>query len=309
MKLKKWLLFPLLCHLMFLSLCISPMATNNPSFRYEITVDGKDTVEVDPGDIITVTLHLYRTDVDEAYIMYAMQDEIRYDSKFLELVSDSALPSNGIGTTDIGIGDGLREFYMNYVSMSGGTQWQSQTRIGSFQLKVTGESGVTTLSNEDFLVSLPDGSGSYSCEANTLTIVLSTDCTVRFETNGGTPIESITAIYGELLSCPENPVREGKHLVGWFKDLHLTEEWNFETDTVNGNMTLYAKWADGEPEPEEPLRETDCIICNYRPALVLGLCWLSLLFIVLIALDLFIAIYLIYQKSKKQNIYKRNYRQ
>ena len=64
-----------------------------PEFRYELTVDGKDTVEVTQGDVITVTLHLYRTDAEAPYTMYAMQDEIRYDSTFFELVEGSAQSS------------------------------------------------------------------------------------------------------------------------------------------------------------------------------------------------------------------------
>ena len=295
MNLKKCLLFFLSILLLLQLTCISILATDTRSFRYEITVNGMDVVAVAPGDIITVTLYLYRTDSDKAYTMYAMQDEIRYDSEFLVLVPNSALPSSGISYMDIAVENTLRELYMNYVSMSGGAQWQSKTRIGSFQLKVIGESGVTTLTNEDFLVSLPDGSGSYKCESNTLTIIISTDCTVKFASNGGTTIAPVTAIYGELLPRPDTPVREGKYLVGWFKDIHLTEEWNFETDTVIGNMTLYAKWADGQPEPNEPVINTDSVVYGH---------W-SYLILVSIVIVLFVAIYLIRHKSKTKNIDNR----
>lgn len=272
-------------------------AAAEPEFYYELTVDGKDTVEVDPGDLITVTLHLLRTDAQEPYTMYAMQDEIRYDSNFLELVEGSELLSSGIQSTDIGLVDHHREFYMNYLSFSGGVQWEPKTRIGSFQLKVTGESGVTTITNEDFLVSLKDGSGSYPCEANKLTVILTTDCTVKFETNGGTPIEPVTAIYGEKLARPEDPVREGKRLVGWFKDIHLSEEWDFDTDTVTGSMTLYAKWEDA-PVQAEPEHD-DCLICG-RPALLLGLCLRCLLILLLILALLLLTAYYLYRRGKKQ---------
>ena len=69
---------------------------------------------------------------------------------------------------------------MNYLSMSGGEKWNADTLIGSFQLKVVGESGVTKITNEDYLVSFKDGTGSYSCESNELTIIFSTDCVVTF---------------------------------------------------------------------------------------------------------------------------------
>lgn len=305
MNLKKWLVCLLAVVLLLPVLCIPVTAAENPGFRYELTVDGSDTVEVSTGDIITVTLHLYRTDEDAAYTMYAMQDEIRYDSNFLKLVEDSALLSNGIQSSDISVLGGNREFYMNYVSFSGGVQWEPKTRIGSFQLRVIGTAGVSTITNEDFLVSLPDGSGSYKCDANTLTVILTTDCTVRFETNGGTPIDPVTAIYGEKLTRPEDPIRAGKHLVGWFKDIHLTKEWNFETDTVKGNMTLYAKWADGDPVVEE---EQNCIICGREDLLFFGLplCCICLLILLILVFLILIAILIITRKKKKKRIRRRS---
>lgn len=123
------------------------------SFIFDLTVDGQNTKEVKNGDIITVALKLHRTDLPEFYTMYAMQDEIRYDSSFFEVVEDSAILENGITTTDIAMVDRYREFYMNYLSMSGGAQWDSDMLIGSIQLRVIGESGVTRITNQDYLVS------------------------------------------------------------------------------------------------------------------------------------------------------------
>ncbi len=105
---------------------------------------------------------------------------------------------------------------------------------------------------KDVTISLPDGSGSYGSTSNELLLILSTNCTVRFQTNGGTPLEPVTAIFGELLTRPADPIREGYHLVGWYRDILLTEEWDFEQDTVQGNMTLYAKWEAGDPPSTEP---------------------------------------------------------
>ena len=293
MNFKKRFLFLLVIALLLPVFCV-PAAAADPEFRYELTVDGSDTVEVNTGDIITVALHLYRTDADANYTMYAMQDEIRYDSEFFELVEDSAVLSSGIRSTDIALVDNHREFYMNFLSFSGGETWIPKTRIGTFQLRVIGTSGVTTITNQDFLVSLQDGSGSYACDANELTVILSTDCTVRFETNGGTKIDPVTAIYGELLERPEDPVREGKHIVGWFKDIHLTEEWDFENDTVKGNMTLYAKWADGDPVVPDT-----CAICGRADsALGLPICWLCFVLILLVLLAA--AAVFVFRRRKKQ---------
>lgn len=289
---KKYLCFLLSILLLLPVLCV-PAAAVEPEFRYEATVDGKDTVEVNTGDIITVTLHLYRTDEDTLYTMYAMQDELRYDSEFFELVPDSALLSKGVQSTDIALVDNHREFYMNFLSFSGGEQWQPKTRVGTFQLEVIGTSGVSTITNEDFLVSLKDGSGSYKCDANVLTVILSSECVVKFETNGGSKIDDVIAIYGEKLIRPEDPVREGKHLEGWYRDIHLTQEWDFDNDTVTGHMTLYAKWTDGDP-----VEGGSCILCN-RPALgFLPLCWFHLLILILI-LAVLVLLCVLYRKAKK----------
>ena len=219
-------------------------ADDSMAFYFELTVDGKDTKEVENGDIITVVLRLKRTDASEDYTMYAMQDEIRYDSQFFELVEGSAVLSDGIVSTDIAMVDQYREFYMNYLSMRGGEQWKSDAMVGSFQLKVIGTSGVATISNQDYLVSVKDGYESYKCDASDVTVIISTECLVSFKTSGGSEIADVKAQFGEKLACPEDPVREGHIFEGWYKDIHLTEKWDFEKDTVQGNMSLYAKWSE-----------------------------------------------------------------
>ena len=307
MKLRKWSAFLLTVLLLLPTLMLPASAAGDPVLNYEVTIDGLDTKEAEVGDIVTVTLHLQRTDADEPYTMYAMQSELRYDSSFFELVEDSTYLYDGVNSTDIAVGGGLREFYMNFVSFSGGVTWQARTRVGSFQLRVIGTEGVSTITNEDFLVSNPNGQSSYECESNVLTVILTTDCTVKFETNGGTKIDPVTAIYGERLERPEDPTREGKHLVGWYKDIHLTDEWNFETDAVTGNMTLYAKWADGEPSQpgedddheKDPAGDGSCMICGRTCGGFFGiaLCWLCLLLILLLVL---LMIYFIYRYQKKR---------
>lgn len=234
-------------------------ADGGNSFEFELTVDGAQTKTVAPGDIITVVLHLKRTDADENYTMYAMQDEIRYDSEFFELVEDSAILSDGIQSSDIGMRDQYREFYMNYLSTIGGTEWESDMLIGSFQLRVIASSGVTKITNQDYLVSTKDGMESYPCEANELTIILSTDCLVQFESNGGSPVEEQIVQYGEKVRKPEDPTRDGYSFDGWYADIDKTIPWNFETDVVNGNMSLYAKWIEESEIPVSDVpQQEDC---------------------------------------------------
>lgn len=65
---------------------------------------------------------------------------------------------------------------------------------------------------------------------------------VTFNTRGGSAVPSVTVAPGQKISAPQNPTKEGYHFNGWFKDANCTQEWNFETETVNSNITLYAGW-------------------------------------------------------------------
>ena len=85
----------------------------------------------------------------------------------------------------------------------------------------------------------------YTVKDNSVSVIVTTDCTVTFESNGGTEVPSQTVQYGEKVKKPEDPIREGYHLEGWYRDLDRTQKWDFHKDTVKGNMTLYANWAEG----------------------------------------------------------------
>lgn len=234
--------------LLLVTCAVTAYATDDSrEYFFELTVAGGNEKRVQPGEIITVMFTLYRTDSEENYDMYAMQNEIRYDSEFFRLVEGTQMLHNGISTAEIGLRDNFREFYMNFVSLSGGESWESKRLIGSFQLEVIGQSGVTKITNQDYLVSTADGKDIYAATCQDVTIILTTDCTVTFETNGGSKIPDVVAQYGETLTKPENPVREGYRLTGWYTDIDLQNPWDFDKDTVQGNMTLYAKWDEGSP--------------------------------------------------------------
>ena len=75
--------------------------------------------------------------------------------------------------------------------------------------------------------------------------------TVTFNSNGGSAVASVAVIDGGLLGKPEDPTRSGYEFKGWYKDNGtFLQEWNFETDVVTENITLYAKWEPtDEPTP------------------------------------------------------------
>ena len=236
-------------------ICMSLLAAGgalaeNParSYTFDLSANGQHELRVQKGDIITVVFTLMRTDAASAYTMYAMQDEIRYDDAFVRMIEDASIVTSEVRTKDLPLVGGERAFYMNYVSFADGVEWKAHQLVGTFQMEILADAGATRLRNENYKVSVRDGSESYPATASDLTLIVSDECTVRFETNGGTPLEPVIARYGDRLQRPKDPVKAGWHIAGWYRDIDLAQEWDFEKDIVESNMTLYAKWAEGDPE-------------------------------------------------------------
>lgn len=224
---------------------VSAKEPDDMTFLFDLSVNGEHEITVQPGETITVVFTLSRTDSEDAYNMYAMQDEIKYDDSFVELVDGGYIVSSDIQTNDIALRTGGREFYMNYVSFSDGDQWEANKIVGSFQMKVIGTEGATTVSNENYKVSTKDGSAAYEAGAQDLSLIVSDECTVTFETNDeDITVDPVTVKYDSLLDEPEIEKKDGYEIEGWYTDPDLTEKWDFEKDTVTSNMTLYAKWTE-----------------------------------------------------------------
>jgi uncharacterized repeat protein (TIGR02543 family) len=83
---------------------------------------------------------------------------------------------------------------------------------------------------------------------------------VSFETNGGTVVDEEYAVSGQKLSLPEAPRKSTYGFVGWYADGGLDDAWDFDTDTVSGDLTLYARW--GSPYTYT-VSGTEAIITRY----------------------------------------------
>ncbi|WP_186430157.1 cell wall-binding repeat-containing protein [Clostridium sp. BSD9I1] len=67
--------------------------------------------------------------------------------------------------------------------------------------------------------------------------------TIRFDSQSGSAVGSLTNINsGEKITEPSAPIRTNYTFGGWYKESSCTNVWDFATDTVTGNVTLYAKW-------------------------------------------------------------------
>jgi uncharacterized repeat protein (TIGR02543 family) len=66
---------------------------------------------------------------------------------------------------------------------------------------------------------------------------------VTFDANGGTPVPAVQTVHGGgKVTIPPPMTKANYEPDGWYKEIDLTTPWNFDTDTVTGNITLYAKW-------------------------------------------------------------------
>lgn len=66
--------------------------------------------------------------------------------------------------------------------------------------------------------------------------------TATFNSNGGSEVTAQTIEKGKLVTLTADPVKDGYTFDGWYKDSALTTKWNFATDTVTADTTLFAKW-------------------------------------------------------------------
>ena len=67
--------------------------------------------------------------------------------------------------------------------------------------------------------------------------------TVTFDAQGGSGVAPVTGIVpGSRIAEPAAPTRDGYVFRGWYQESEYSSPWVFTEHTVNGNLTLYAKW-------------------------------------------------------------------
>jgi hypothetical protein len=150
---------------------------------------------------------------------------------------------------------------------STGTEKGSLTAAGTAGVYELAVSGVSSAGNVTVTVSKTGYT--FTPASKTVAVSVLTDppidptkFTVWFNTNFATPA-AITPVQVDAdaadkkISAPAATLtREGFTFSGWYKDYGVdpatglwkyddADKWNFDTDTVTGNMTLYAGWSGG----------------------------------------------------------------
>ncbi len=71
---------------------------------------------------------------------------------------------------------------------------------------------------------------------------LANPCTVIYDSQGGSGVGPETVEYGDLLAVPSDPVLTGYTFDAWYREPSCITPWVFASDTMAGDMFLYAGW-------------------------------------------------------------------
>lgn len=72
------------------------------------------------------------------------------------------------------------------------------------------------------------------------------ECTVTFHSNDGTLIPPQTVVKGNKIIRPNDPEKDQCTFLGWYRDSEFLMPWIFESDMVDSDITLYAKWREND---------------------------------------------------------------
>ncbi|MCZ0860917.1 InlB B-repeat-containing protein, partial [Methanocorpusculum sp. MG] len=74
--------------------------------------------------------------------------------------------------------------------------------------------------------------------------------------DGSATLSVVTGLsYGDKLTAPANPVKDGYTFAGWYKDEACTQAWSF-SDGIPSDMTLYAKWTGGSSSSQSSSQQS-----------------------------------------------------
>ena len=108
--------------------------------------------------------------------------------------------------------------------------WSDNIAIGDATITVTGQGNYRGTLNFSFAITKEavEEEGLY---------------TVTFDLNGHGTLPPLTGVkQGSLIAEPQPPKAQGYRFTGWYQDKECTVLWQFDTDVVEENLTLYAGW-------------------------------------------------------------------
>ena len=125
-------------------------------------------------------------------------------------------------------------------------QYSSERTIGDYSVSYANNTDPGT-ATATLSPAIPEGRAQSNLTNTTNAYFAIGDYFVTFDSCGGTPVPEQGTVDG-LLTKPKNPIKEGYVFTGWYTEDSYIHKWDFATDTLSSNITLYAKW-EVAPEP------------------------------------------------------------
>lgn len=120
-----------------------------------------------------------------------------------------------------------------------------ENQIGGYSGLATASVGQSYTSDEGALwadLTEYDPTANVCLKAFTTASASSDNYTVTFNSQGGSTVSNISSAYNSTITAPVAPTKTGYTFGGWYKEATCINAWNFTTDKVMANTTLYAKW-------------------------------------------------------------------
>ena len=84
--------------------------------------------------------------------------------------------------------------------------------------------------------------------------------TVSFDSQGGSAIDDQVVNHGDLAEEPApKPTKSDYTFAGWYKEKSCENPWDFATDTVTADITLYAKWVNADESDSSTLSDLSAL--------------------------------------------------
>lgn len=195
-----------------------------------------------PGDLVDIPVYMTPENLINNYVLL-----IEYNSNSLELVNENKV-TNELDTISEEGGfesyfpqAGLIDIRANPVLIS-----ENNTKVLTlhFKIKESAQPGIVQFNVP--AKALVEGNTTAQTTVNSGGITIkpkNLGHTVTFDSQSGSAVESLNnVVSGSTITRPSAPRLGGHSFVGWYKDVEGTQEWDFSTDTVTSDVTLYAKW-------------------------------------------------------------------
>lgn len=269
------LLSLLLC---FILLCpnVSASAGSQRSYNLDLTVNGDYNAVVNVGDEITLQVKLERTDAGKSgsYALYAVQDEIIYDSSYFSLLESSKIVADGydFNLRDSGNGKCIIISRLSYEPQ--GIVTPDSLVIATFRLKVLAGGGkAVEIISRNYKISTEDSTTTDTITSNNVNVTISsssvpTTYAVTFKggpgATGMAPTMASKAA-GESFILPANTfTREGYTFAGWYDGTKTYAAGSTYTMPAHA-VTFTAQWTKsaagggggGGALPGQPKAETE----------------------------------------------------